>query len=210
VLEDAKRELAATGVPVEMVPADLSNEEDVARVVATTLERFGRCDILVNNAAVSFVGPFLEVPARRWRPVFAVNLLAPVMLAQGFLPGMIERGGGSIVNVSTGAVLERDPGATTSAVHQLPYATTKAGLERLTLGLAAQFAAASVNVNCLRIDETVGTEATEWHLANSPHSYRSPSTSDDVGRAIAWLAMQPPSFTGRVLGMEEMRALGAL
>src|SRR5207245_10162814 len=125
---------------------------DVAGLLPRTPDLFGPCDVLVNNAAVSFLGPFLEVPPSKWRAALAVNLLGPVMLAHGFLSGMVERGEGRIVNIGSAA-------AVSDVVLQLPYSVAKIGLERLTTGLAHQFGEQGVAVNCIRIDEVIPTEA---------------------------------------------------
>lgn len=202
-LEEAAAEVSETGAEVLAVPADLSREEDVARVVEQTSERFGQCDILVNNAAVSFLGPFLDVRPSKWRAVIGVNLLAPVALTHAFLPGMVERGDGRVINVSSGAALNDGEN-----VLQLPYSVTKLGLERLTTGLAHQFIKAAVAINCVRIDEVIPTEAVTLHAPELAERAR--HTPVDFGGAMRWLAAQPVGFTGKILTLAQLRDAGAL
>ena len=114
---------------------------------------------------MSFVGPFLDVSAKRWRTVVGVNLIGPVALSRGVLPGMIERGQGRILNIGSGA-------AQSDGTLQLPYSVTKLGLERFTTGLAHQLAGCGVAVNCIRIDEVVPTEAVELHAKELAASAR--------------------------------------
>src|SRR5438105_2370297 len=109
-LESVAAEAGGLGAEVVIVAADLSKPDEVDSVVNAPNERFGRCDVLVNNAAVSFLGNFLDVPVRRWHAVLSVNLLAAVSLIHSFLPGMLERGDGRILNVSSGAADTRTPG----------------------------------------------------------------------------------------------------
>jgi citronellol/citronellal dehydrogenase len=208
-LESVGTELRSHGVDVLAVPADLSRAEEAEALVASTIDRFGRCDVLVNNAAVSFLGRFVDVPARRWNPVLAVNLLAPVVLIHGFAPGMIERGDGRIINISSGAANTR-PGATGGeTVHQLPYAASKAGLEALTFGLADQLRGTGVAVNALR--PTVATEAV---ALGAPHLLEDTSgrwaRPEPYADAVVWLADQPDSFTGQLLSNDDLRARGVL
>jgi len=208
-LESVEAEIRSYGGEVLAVPADLSNPDEARGLVASTIDRFGRCDVLINNAAVSFVGGFLDVPARRWSPVLAVNLLAPVTLIHGYLPGMLERGDGRIVNVSSGAADTRPGAAGEETVHQLPYAASKAGLEALTFGLAHQLDGTGVAVNALR--PTVATEAVTFSapqlLEGAPGRWAQPLA---YAEAVVWLASQPASYTGQLLTNDDLKALGAL
>lgn len=206
-LESVAAEAAALGADVLTIAADLADSKQVERVADEALDRFGRCDVLVNNAAVSFVGPFLEVPARRWRPVVDVNLIAPVVLTQCLLPGMIERRQGSIINVTSGAADTRAH----VEVPQLAYAASKAGMDAMSFGLAAQLAGTGVAVNLLAPE--VLTESVTF-------SVRDPDVLESLsrrmvdpkayGKAVVWLARQPASFTGRYLTNQDLTDLGAL
>jgi NAD(P)-dependent dehydrogenase (short-subunit alcohol dehydrogenase family) len=200
-LEEVEAEVRTLGADVLPIAADVSVEDDARRIVDHTLDRFGRCDVLVNNAAVSFLGGFLDVPVSRWRAAVGVNLLGPVMLAHGFLPGMLARNDGSIVNVGSIAA-HTEAGARS----QLPYATTKYALERFTTGLAAQTETSGVTVNAIRIDEVVATEAVGLHM---PELLRTaPLSADDFAPAIVWLCRARRTH-GEILTIGALRSLGA-
>ncbi|MBW8825833.1 MAG: SDR family oxidoreductase [Acidobacteria bacterium] len=204
-LESVGEELAGLGVDVLAVPADLSKGEDIERVVSATNDRFGRCDVLVNNAAISFLGDFLDVPPRRWQPVFAVNLLAPVTLIHAFLPGMIERGEGRIVNMTSGSADTSDPGG----VRQLPYSATKAGMDAMSIGLAHQVAGTGVAVNLLA--PSVLTEAVTFSIPDQVEELaKRMARPERYGEALAWVVEQPTSFTGQYLTNDDLAGLGAL
>jgi NAD(P)-dependent dehydrogenase (short-subunit alcohol dehydrogenase family) len=206
-LESVAGELGALGAEVVGVAADLSKQDDLQLVIDRTDEAFGGCDVLVNNAAVSFLGPFIDLPARRWRPVLDVNLLAPVTLIQAFLPGMLERRSGRIINVTSGAADTRQA----NAVPQLPYAASKAGLDAMSFGLAHQLADTGVAVNLLAPE--VLTEAVTYSVQDSEvlATLRQRMVRPEpYGAAVAWLARQPASFTGRYLTNDDLIALGAL
>jgi citronellol/citronellal dehydrogenase len=204
-LEAVAEEATEMGVEVLAIPADLAAEGAAARLAAQVAERFGRCDVLVNNAAVSFLGPFREVPARRWRTVLNVNLLSAVDLIEAFLPGMIQRGDGRIINMGSDAADTH----VDSGVHQLPYAASKAAIEALSRGLAHQLTGTGVAVNALR--PNVATEAVTMHapqLLDDPTGRWASTTA--YGEAVAWLAEQPATFSGHLLTNSDLKAAGAL
>jgi citronellol/citronellal dehydrogenase len=206
-LESVAGELQALGAGVTTVAANLSQPDDVQRVADATTEQFGRCDVLVNNAAVSFLGMFLDVAPRRWQAVLAVNLLAPVSLIHAFLPGMIERADGRILNVSSGAADTRSPGG----VQQLPYSASKAGLDALSYGLANQLVGTGVAVNVL--SPSVFTEAVAFSVTDPDmlRDMRAHMTSPEAyGEAMAKVAEQPAEFTGRYLANQDLIDLGVL
>ena len=201
-LEETAAEAQKRGAAALCVQANLGSEEDCARVVEETLGRFGRCDILFNNAAVTFIGPFLEVPASRWRAVLNVNLQAAVVLSQALLPGMIESGGGHIINLSSGAAIRGNHPI------QLPYAVSKAALERLTLGLHSQFRDQNVAVYCVRIDSVIPTEGAVWGAPDVVETAR--YSTEDFARSMVWVATQPASSAGQVLTLGELERKGVL
>ena len=101
------KEIESLGGEAIAVAADLSSEEDLNQIVRTAIDQFGGVDILVNNAAVTvgyhWSAPLLEMPRADWLHHFAVNLHAPFTLAQLAVPSMEARGGGRIINVTTGS-----------------------------------------------------------------------------------------------------------
>ena len=133
---------ASTGRRALPLACHVGHWDDCDRLIATTLEQFGRLDVLVNNAGMSPVYESLAaVTEDLYDKTLAVNLKGPFRL--GALAGthMAERGGGSIINVGTIGSLIASP-------DELPYACAKAGLNALTIGLAEAFAPA-VRVNAI-------------------------------------------------------------
>src|SRR3954447_4298852 len=100
-LRETCDEIAAVGGSAVAVQADLSNAEDRARMFAEVVERVGSPDILVNNAAVTFLRPLDEFPERRARLMFEMHVHAPMQLMQLAVPGMRERGRGWILNMTS-------------------------------------------------------------------------------------------------------------
>lgn len=195
-LDDTVGRIEAAGGTALAVPTNLADDRAVADMVETTIEHFGRVDILVNNAAITFPGD-LELAMARFDLVFSVDLRAPVIAARLVVPGMIERGRGAIVNVSSAAALNYFPG-------QMAYGMAKAALEHFTISLAAQVEARAVAVNAFRIDVPV---ASAGFLAATPGLDHSDWEPPEVAaQGIAWMLRQPLRYTGRLEGMAELAA----
>ena len=129
-----------------VIPASLVDPDAVAKAAARVTRDVGPVDILVNNSAVvPPAGPTVSIEPRAWRRAFDVNLNAPIQLSLTFLPWMLERGWGRIVNVSSGILDGLGPTVGLNA-----YATTMAALETHSINLAAELAASGVTVNVYR------------------------------------------------------------
>lgn len=138
-LERAAAELRGQ-TEVVALAADVSEEAE--RLVAAGIERFGRIDVLVNNASELGPSPMPALADYRWQElerVLRVNVLAPLHLTQLVLPGMCERGAGVIINVSSDAGVEAYPGWG-------GYGASKAALEHLSRTLAAELEGTGVRV----------------------------------------------------------------
>jgi gluconate 5-dehydrogenase len=149
--QDKCEELAAElrtafGRTVTALRCDVSQEEDVVAMVAETVRRHGRLDVLVNNAGTSCWGLPEQIALKGWQKVIDVNLTGTFLSCREAAKVMIGRGGGSIVNVaSVGAYLSYRP----RDGQVVPYTTSKAAIVHLTQDLAAQWAERGVRVNAI-------------------------------------------------------------
>jgi NAD(P)-dependent dehydrogenase (short-subunit alcohol dehydrogenase family) len=126
------------------VTCDVADTGDLERLVAVTLERFGRIDVLVNNAGISWIGPAEDEPLDEWRRVVNVNLTGLFALTQLVARHMLERGSGSIVNISSML------GSVGSApIKEASYIATKGAVTNLTRQLGAERARRGVRVNAI-------------------------------------------------------------
>jgi citronellol/citronellal dehydrogenase len=167
------------------VVCDVTDEASVNNMVQKTLETFGHIDVLVNNAGVAFYYPILETPVKRWELVLKVNLLGAFLCSKAALPNMIERRKGSIINISSLAADERDEGTVPTGV---AYAVSKAGLDRLTLGLATEVGRNNIAVNALKPHRVVDTDGMRlWQPDADKESWQS---ADMMIRAAVLLASQ--------------------
>ena len=178
------------------VPTNLAVAEEVASMVARTIEHYGGVDILVNNAAITFVGDLAQ-PLRRHDLTMEVNYRAPYLAIREAYPSMERRGGGAIVNVSSLAALAPLP-------TMLAYGTSKIALEHLTLDAARELYPKGIAVNCFRIDIPV---ASEGFVANTPGADRTGWEPPEVpAEGIVWMLKQPLRYTGRRESMYHLRA----
>lgn len=195
-IDDTVRIITEAGGTAIAVPTNLAADEEVEAMVAITVERLGPVDILVNNAAITFPGD-LELPMKRFDLIFDVDLRAPVIAAKAVVPGMLERGTGAIVNVSSLAALNYFPG-------QMAYGMAKAALEHFTASLAEQLRPHGIPVNTFRIDVPVASEGFLAAMPDFDHSDWEPP--EVAAEGILWMLTQPPEYTGHNVGMARLRA----
>jgi citronellol/citronellal dehydrogenase len=195
-LDETIARIEALGRRGLAIPTNLAVDDEVVAMVARTVEHFGRIDVLVNNAAITFIGD-LDIPLNRYDLIMQVNLRAPLIAIREVAPAMTATGdGGVIINVSSVAAMYPHGGL-------MAYGISKIGLERLTVDAALQLAPSGIAVNCFRIDIGV---ASEGFVANTPgadHSAWEPS--EVAAEGILWMVRQPPAYSGRRESMFALR-----
>ncbi|HLZ48100.1 MAG TPA: SDR family NAD(P)-dependent oxidoreductase [Candidatus Limnocylindria bacterium] len=180
------------------VQADVAEEAEAKRLVATVLEHFGRLDVAVNNAGTTRRVPFQDLDGaddELWQRILAVNLMGPWYVSRAATPALRETKG-SIVNVGSVAGL-------IAGGSSLPYAVSKAALHHLTRTLA-QALAPDVRVNAVApglVDTpwTAGWEANDAIVARTPLGRA--ATPDDIAEAVVFLA-RAQFATGQVLAVD--------
>ena len=138
-LEIVKQELAEYDADVAIFTCDVSDEAQVCAVA----EKAGHVDILVNNAALwRCWQPFMETPVSEWKQFMDVNVMGVVYMTRAFLPGMLEKQYGRIINIGSVAGVYGNA----NMVH---YSATKGALISMTKGLAKEVADKGITVNCV-------------------------------------------------------------
>jgi NAD(P)-dependent dehydrogenase (short-subunit alcohol dehydrogenase family) len=143
--EGAAVVVADLNPPDDGIRADVANEDDVGRMVDETLDRHGRLDILVNNAGLYAsleMRPFEQIPLEEWRTVMDVNVASMFLMCRAVVPVMRGRGGGKIVNISSGTPFRGVP-------FLLHYVTSKGAIVAFTRALAKELGKDGVLVNCV-------------------------------------------------------------
>ena len=124
------------------VRIDVSNSPDVGAAIAVAERELGPVEILVNNAGIDVIEPFVESKEQTWRRIVEVNYLGPVLCTRAVLDGMIERGYGRIISISSDAGKVGSSG-------EVVYSGTKGGLIAFSKALAREVATSGITVNCV-------------------------------------------------------------
>ncbi len=196
-VEEAAEAVRARGRRALAVALDVRDEAGVMALAERVAAEWGRCDLLVNNAAVAPPRPALEDSTRRWRLAVDVNLNGPFYLIYHLAPHL-EKAGGRVVNVSSMAAVMPGFG-------RVGYTTTKRALEAMTEALAHDLRD-RVAVNCLRIDVPVFSEGFDATLPEGHgFQFEDPVIVSD---AVLWLAEQPLSHSGEIHSLSGLRERG--
>jgi NAD(P)-dependent dehydrogenase (short-subunit alcohol dehydrogenase family) len=141
-LERAAREIAASGLSVTPIPADVTDEVQVNSLFEKTMDLFHRIDVLVNNAGVTDGGPLTELSLETWDKVIATNLTGPFLCTRAAMRVMKKQGGGRILNI--GSISAQRP-----RLNAAPYAASKFGLAGLTTVTALEGREHGISACCL-------------------------------------------------------------
>lgn len=178
-LENVRREALSHGVDAADIPTDLAETEQIERLAEEAERSLGPVDILVNNAGVELTAPYEEYPREDIETAVRVNLLAAMLLTRAVLPGMLSRGRGHIVNMSSLAGKIGLP-------FQTPYGTTKAGLIMFTHSLRVELRDKPVGVSviCPGFVAGDGMYARIEERGESAPAFLKPTTVDKVVAAV--------------------------
>ncbi|HWT23268.1 MAG TPA: glucose 1-dehydrogenase [Solirubrobacteraceae bacterium] len=188
------------------VRCDLSRPDEVEHVVAGALERYGRVDVLVNNAGVVDMEPALDEPIERFREVLDVNLVSPFALCRHAARAMLDGGGGgSIVNIASILGL-----VGVGQIPQAGYAASKGGIVNLTRELSAQWSRKGVRVNAIapgwfesEMTEDMFSEESghKWVARRAPMGRH--GREGELDGALLFLASDASTYvTGQILAVD--------
>jgi len=190
---------------------DLAHEPQVHALVDTLADRFGKLDVLVNNAALrmihignpaSYLTTVEELTVAEWDRMLAVNLRGPFLTCKLALPLLRQASGASIVNISAGGGAEGQPGRT-------PYCVSKFGLEALTQCLAAEWKSDDIAVNSLAPGVSVFTDDIKIELRRRNPELRHARPEMMVQPALFLASARAAEYTGqRVVAWEWLQAHG--
>ncbi|MBN2060941.1 MAG: glucose 1-dehydrogenase [Deltaproteobacteria bacterium] len=207
-----KLETMANSLPegsVTICVGDVTREEDVKKMIETTISFGGKIDVLVNNAAKDATGSITETSLSEWRKVLEANLTGPFATMKEAIPQMINNGGGSIINIASLGGLRCMP-------RSVSYCSSKAGLIMLTQQVALEYGPQNIRSNVVcpgatrtsMIEETVGLLAKDmgtdidavFRRFSSHVPLRRISNPSEMGGVCSFLASDDSSFmTGAVL-----------
>lgn len=181
-------EIEAAGGSAIAVRVDVRHEDEVKAMVDTTVERFGRLDILVNNAGALWWQPVLDTPPKRYDLMWEINVRAAYLCSYYALPHMVERHWGHII-------MSSPPISTTPSPGHVAYMTTKMGMTRMAIGIAAELESDGVACNSLWPVTIIESLASiNWGLGDRSQ-WRSPEILCDAMLEI--VGTESPTLTGQ-------------
>jgi NAD(P)-dependent dehydrogenase (short-subunit alcohol dehydrogenase family) len=209
--EAVARQIVDTGGEAASVKVDVAKEAEVQEMIAQTVARWGRLDVLYNNAGIGYGMPVTQVPESEWDRLMDINLKGVFLGCKHAIPEMLKNGGGAIVNTAS------DAGLVGTAMLS-PYCASKGGVVLFTKSLAVEWGAMGIRVNCvcpgvirtpildpfLQQAQAMGTTQEEiWERMARAHPVGRVGEPEEVGRAVAFLASDEASFiTGVALPVD--------
>ena len=175
-VEDIAEEIASAGGEAVPVKADIGIDEDIHRMVRTAVDTYGRLDALVNNAMASTRAGFDEMTLDQWDTSWRINVRSLFVSCKAAVDAMAPTGGGSIVNISSGAADATMPPEFLPPGY-LAYSVAKAALERFSTALAPEVADRNIAVNALR-----------------PGAVKTEQSVHELGEDYDWSTWKQPSF----------------
>lgn len=205
-LEQTAAEIAKTGTQAIAVPTDVTDPAQAERLASAALTRFGRIDLLVNNAGISGpVGPLQDNDIAQWAETISVNLTGTFLVCRAVIPAMLKQGGGKIINLS-GA------GAANAWSNLSAYCASKAAVVRLTEVLAQELAPQNIAVNALgpgsvhtamwdKMTQDAARAGADFiHQLGRQVTSGGGASIDECAELAVWLASQESAnLTGRLI-----------
>jgi 3-oxoacyl-[acyl-carrier protein] reductase/pteridine reductase len=191
---DTEREIESLGVRAVALECDVRSEASVKPAVAAAVKRFGRLDLLVNNAAVFDRAPLDQLSVAAWDAVFETNARGPFLVAREGLPHL-KATEGRIINIGS-------LGGSHAWADHAHYCSSKAALHMLTQAMAKGFAPL-VSVNCVApgwIEMGESGDAGARFAARTPMGRN--GTAEEVAKAVVFFATGPKFITGQILGVD--------
>jgi len=178
-LEQVREEMLTYDVKAEVIPADLTETDQIDSLIAEAEKKLGPIDILVNNAGIEISTPYEEFSPDDIQKMMTLNLTVPMLLTRGLLPGMLQRNRGHIVNMSSLA-------GKTGFPTQTPYAASKAGLIMFTHSLRVELADTQIgaSVVCPGFVSDDGMYARMEERAGPAPKIMKPTTPEKVAKGV--------------------------
>jgi NAD(P)-dependent dehydrogenase (short-subunit alcohol dehydrogenase family) len=196
---EAIRNEGGTALPVV---TNMRDPESIRACVDTVVGEWGRLDIVVNNAAILVPGNLETVQERHLDLMWQVDLRGPILMCRAAVPHLREAGGGHLINVSSSVARSPGPGPYKHGSDSIGgpfYATIKAALERFTLGLAQDYQRDHIAANVLSLQYLIETPGNIFARNDPEHPRLDFGDTQWMGKAAAWIAMQPFDYTGQIV-----------
>lgn len=194
----AEEQIKSSGQDAVFVKCDISDKAQVERAAQITKERFGRADVLINNAGLEVRGSILQCTEEDWDRLYDINLKGIFYMSNAFVPFMLEQGAGAIVN--TGSIL-----GYRTVGERAAYSSSKGAIDTLTRSMAFDLAEKNIRVNCV-VPGAIDTPLIRGSINDSPNPAETEKflgsksvfgrmgTSEEVANVMYFLASDEASF----------------
>lgn len=194
--ENIQKELLDEGLKIEIFKADVSKREEVKKLIEFTLSRFNSIDVLINNAGVDQIKPFMEITDEDWNNMLQVNLNSVFYCTQEALENMIHNKKGCIINISS-------IWGMTGASCEVHYSVSKAGIDGLTKALAKELGPSNIRVNsiapgAIMTDMNKNFTTEELEEINKQVPLGKMGKTIDIAKCVLWL-IEDEYTTGQII-----------
>lgn len=204
-IHSVAKEITDAGGKALALRMDMRDPESITAGVQQAVDRFGRLDIVMNNAAILVPGSIESIQPRHIDLIWQVDLRGPILLTREAIPHMRAAGGGHIINVSSIAGVFPGPGPYENPRGGGPfYGMIKAGLERLSQSLAMELQADGISVNVLSPQGRIKTPGNLFAQNDREHPNLEFETAEYMAKGALWICQQPPTYTGNIKFDEDL------
>lgn len=194
--EKIKEELSLENINIEIFKADVSKREEVKKLIKFTLDKYKNIDVLINNAGIDQIKPFMDITDEDWNTMMQVNLNSVFYCTQEALPNMIHNKKGCIINISSIWGL-------TGGSCEVHYSVTKAGIDGMTKALAKELGPSNIRVNSIApgaIMTDMNKDCTEEEIEeiNGQIPLGKFGMPEDIAKCVYWL-IEDSYTTGQVI-----------
>ncbi len=194
--ENIKKELAQKDIHIEIFKADVSKREQVQELIKFTLNKFKNIDVLINNAGIDQIKPFMDITDKDWQKMMEVNLNSVFYCTQEVLSNMIHNKQGCIINISS-------IWGVTGGSCEVHYSVTKAGVDGMTKALAKELGPSNIRVNSIApgaIMTDMNKDCTEEEIKeiNNQIPLGKFGEPKDIAKCVSWL-IEDNYTTGQVI-----------
>lgn len=194
--EELKKELQTNGFDIDIFKADVSNRNEVKKMIEFVINKYGRIDVLVNNAGVDREEMFTDITDEDWEFIMKNNLYSVFCCTQEVIKHMLNQMSGSIINISSIY-------ATAGGACDVHYSTAKAGINGMTKALAKEFGLSNIRVNSIApgaiyTDMTANISDENWQEVKKEIPLAKIGNPIDIAKCVKWL-VDDEYTTGQII-----------
>lgn len=193
-----QKELKEQGINIEIFKADVSKREDVKKLVNFTIEKYNNIDILINNAGIDQIKPFMDITNEDWNKIIQTNLNSVFYCSQEVLKNMIHNKKGCIINISS-------IWGITGASCEIAYSVSKAGIDGMTKALAKEMGLSNIRVNSIApgiVDTDMNKELSFEELQELKNEIPlgRVAAPEEIVKSVKWL-IDDEYVTGQIISV---------